>query len=139
MKSDFEEFKTRFDAYLDACDELPAGVLFLRYEDLEAASHLHTIQDNSLTPERALQDHLETLTACQDYAVEQGVTSTYIFFKPHSYSRWLDERGWKDSPLYRAEWAQGQSEEELIPHTARGIIWFESTGIPARQVVNVLE
>lgn len=139
MKTDFDEFKAAFDSYLAICEEPVEGILFLRYEDLEAASHLHTVQDAGLTPVAALQDHIDTLTDCQNYAVEHGVTSTYIFFKSHSYQQWLDSREWVDSPAHRAQWAQDQVDVEIVPHASRGIIWFYSTGVPIRQLVDVLE
>ncbi|WP_009964351.1 hypothetical protein [Verrucomicrobium spinosum] len=139
MKTDFDEFKAAFDSYLDLCEEPVEGILFLRYEDLEAASHLHTIQDEGFTPIVALQDHIDTLTDCQNYAVEHGVTSTYIFFKSHSYQQWLNAREWVDSPAHRAQWAQEQVDVEIVPHASRGIIWFYSTGVPVRQLVDVLE
>lgn len=139
MKTDFEEFKSQFDAFLEACDEDPPGILFLRYEDLEAASHLHTVADQGFSPARALDDYLETLTECQDYAVSKGVTSTYVFFDPQDYTRWLEERGWQDNPWHRAQWAQTQVDEEVIPHPARGIIWFRTTGVPVHRFVDVLE
>lgn len=109
MKTDFDEFKAAFDSYLDLCEEPVEGILFLRYEDLEAASHLHTIQDEGFTPIVALQDHIDTLTDCQNYAVEHGVTSTYIFFKSHSYQQWLNAREWVDSPAHRAQWLRSKS------------------------------
>jgi hypothetical protein len=141
LHNDFETFKTAFDACLENTpDALQShGILFLRYEDLEAASHLHTVAERGLTAEQALADHLATLERCQDYAMSHAVTSTYIFFHSERYRHWIEMRAKEDTLENRALWAQTKSDEELVPHPAEGIIWFHSTGMPVKDFVAVLE
>lgn len=129
MSLAFDEFKTRFDDYLEHRSEPPAEMYFLRYESdaplLDLVQKAHAGEG-----EETLEEHLHALDECQEYAIDQGVTSTYIFFNPAKYEKWRQKNHLEDTLESRARWGAEQVPQQVDVHPSPHLTWYVITGNP---------
>ncbi len=125
----FVRFKEQFDAAMNRADPRPKEMLFLRYEG-EDALPLSAPDGGAEAECRNLVAHYALMDDCQNYAVEHGVTSTYIFFSPAKYGKWLAEHQAEDSIANRAKWAESQTQVKVDTGATADLIWFLVLGEP---------